>query len=67
MTEQQRQIVLPLLLSFAQVRTMEQVDVLWSAVEAALRVSGVNPGTKPTSVPQARSVAVSLRRRVLGQ
>lgn len=66
MTEQQRQLILPLLLSLAQVRTMDQVNILWSAVESALRTAGVNPGTKPTSVPQAKSVANSLRRRVLG-
>lgn len=66
MTEQQRQMITPLLLSLAQVRTMEQVDIMWSAVDAALRTAGVNPGRKPTSVPQAKSMANSLRKRILG-
>lgn len=66
MTEQQRQIISPLLLALSQVRTMEQVDIVWPAVESALRTAGVSPGNKPTSVPQAKSVANSLRRRVLG-
>lgn len=67
MTEQQREIINPLLLALQQARTMEQVNILWQALDPALRSAGVNPGSKPTSVPQAKSIAQGLRRRALGQ
>lgn len=66
MTSQQRNLIIPLLLSMQNVKTMEQVDLLWAAIDAACRQAGVQVGNKPTSVPQAKTTANALRMRLLG-
>lgn len=66
MTSQQRSLIMPLLLSLANARTMDQVSVLWSALRSACGSAGVVIGNMPTSLPQAKSVANSLRQRLGG-
>lgn len=66
MTQQQRDFITPLLLSLSQIKTMEQLEALWPVVVQSFRIAGISPGNKPTSVPQAKSLANSLRKRVLG-
>lgn len=66
MTSQQRDLILPLLLSLGNVRTMDQVNIVWNSLELACRSAGVSIGNKPTSIPQAKSLAVSLRKRIIG-
>lgn len=64
MTKQQEELLRSVLNVLSVAQTMAQVDSVWSTVEAACRQANINPGSKPTSVPQARSVANSLKRHL---
>lgn len=67
MTAQQVALIMPLLLALGNVRVMSQVDALWPTLEVACKAAGLSIGSKPTSIPQARSKAISIKRRIEGK
>lgn len=66
MTQQQKSTIQNMLLSLSNVVTIQQVDAIWPALSSLCRQAGFTLPNKPTSVPQAKSVANSLRSRVSG-
>lgn len=65
MTSNQRDLLRSILTALTLVKTMEQVDTLWVTVSALSKEAGVDVGAKPTSLPQARTTAQALIRKIL--
>lgn len=66
MTADQRVVIATLINALATITKPEQIDFIWSTLEAACRQAGISIGNKPTSIGQAKSIAPSLKNRLLG-
>lgn len=66
MTSEQRPIIQSLLLALGAVTKPDQIDFIWGTLVAACRQAGITLSNKPTTIPQAKSMANTLKSRILG-